>query len=85
MRKLIGPLALLVAVVGAAPSSFAQSPYDYPWCSVRGGWSGGGGQSCYYTSYQQCMATLSGIGGTCIRNPWFHGPEVRIERRFHRY
>lgn len=80
MRKLIGPLALLVAVVGAAPSSFAQSPYDYPWCSVRGGWSGGGGQSCYYTSYQQCMTTLSGIGGTCIRNPWFHGPERRIYR-----
>jgi len=82
MRKILGPLALLVAVMGAAPSAFAQSPYDYPWCSLRGGWAGGGGQSCYYTSYQQCMATLSGIGGTCIRNPGYHGPEVR---RFYRY
>jgi hypothetical protein len=86
MRKILGPLALLVAVVGAAPSSLAQSsPYEYPWCSLRGGWSGGGGQSCYYTSYQQCMASLSGIGGTCIRNPYVDGPGARAERRFYRY
>jgi len=81
MRKILGPLAFLVALAGAAPTSFAQSPYDYPWCSIRAGRSGA--QSCYFTSYQQCMATLSGIGGICIRNPAFRGPEVR-ERRFYR-
>jgi hypothetical protein len=85
MRKILGPLALLVAVVGAAPSSFAQSAYDYPWCSIRGGWGGGGGQSCYFTSHAQCMASISGIGGTCIQNPGYRGPEVRTERRFYRY
>jgi hypothetical protein len=85
MRKILGPLALLVAVVGAAPSSFAQSAYDYPWCSIRGGFAGGGGQSCYFTSHAQCVASLSGIGGTCIQNPGYRGPEVRTERRFYRY
>ena len=81
MRKILGPLALLVAVMGAAPSSFAQSAYDYPWCSIRGGFAGGGGQSCYFTSQAQCRASLSGIGGTCIRNPGYRGGE----RRGYRY
>ena len=66
MRNILGPLAFLVAVVGAAPSSFAQSAYDYPWCAVYGSRAGGGAQSCYYKTYSQCMATMSGIGGTCI-------------------
>jgi len=84
MRKILGPLAVLVAVMGAAPASYAQSAYDYPWCSIRGGPTGGGGQSCYFTSHAQCMASLSGIGGTCIRNPGYHGRELR-ERRYLRY
>jgi Protein of unknown function (DUF3551) len=85
MRKILGPLALLVAVLGAGPSSFAQSPYDYPYCSIRGGrGGGGGGQSCYFTSYAQCMASLSGIGGTCIRNPGYRGSQ-RGSSRYERY
>jgi len=80
MHKVLAPLAVLVAVVGTAPASFAQSAYDYPWCSIRGGWAGGGGQSCYFTSHAQCMASLSGIGGTCIRNPGYRGAEPRRRR-----
>jgi hypothetical protein len=80
MRKILGPLALLVALLGAAPASFAQSAYDYPWCSIRGGRSGGGGQSCYFMTHAQCMASISGIGGICIRNPAFRGGEPRRYR-----
>ena len=75
MRKIVGALVVL-GTLGAAAPSFAQSAYDYPWCALRGG-RGGGGTSCYYTSYQQCMATLSGIGGSCIRSPYYRGPEPR--------
>jgi Protein of unknown function (DUF3551) len=85
MRKFLGPLTLLIAVVGAAPSSFAQSAYDYPWCALYGSRTGGGAQSCYYQTYQQCMATMSGIGGTCVRSPYYRGPEPRGERRYYRY
>jgi hypothetical protein len=85
MRKILGPLVFLVAVVGAVPSSFAQSPYDYPWCAVYGSRAGGGARSCYYASYAQCMATMSGIGGYCIRSPYYRGPEGRSERRYYRY
>jgi hypothetical protein len=84
MRKILGPLALLVAVVGAAPSSFAQSAYDYPWCALYGSRTAGGAQSCYYRSYGECMATISGIGGSCVRSPYYRGPQ-RSERRYYRY
>jgi hypothetical protein len=85
MRKILGPLALVAAVVGAAPSSFAQTAYDYPWCALYGSRTAGGAQSCYYKTYAQCMATISGIGGTCIRSPYYRGPEPRGERRSYRY
>jgi Protein of unknown function (DUF3551) len=73
MRALLGSL-LLVGLL--ATPSFAQSAYDYPWCSVRTG-RGGGAQSCYFSTYRQCMETISGIGGYCIRSPYYRGPRAR--------
>ena len=79
MRKIFGPLAVLMAVVGAAPTSLAQTAYNYPWCSLTFG-RGGGEQSCAFATYQQCRATISGIGGTCIRSPYVRGPYARGSR-----
>jgi hypothetical protein len=73
--------AALLVVAGAA---HAQSAYDYPWCAVYGDSDGPGSTSCYYATREQCMQTLSGIGGTCIRSPFYgHGPrsEQRPPRR----
>ncbi|HLH92195.1 MAG TPA: DUF3551 domain-containing protein [Xanthobacteraceae bacterium] len=56
-------------------ASHAQSAYDYPWCAVYGDSDGPGSTSCYYATREQCLRTLSGIGGTCIRSPFYgHGP-----------
>jgi hypothetical protein len=70
---LIGLAALAQTRPGAA-----QSAYDYPWCAIYGDKSGA--QACYYVSYPQCMATLSGIGGTCIRSPYYRGPVRDVPR-----
>jgi len=79
------PLLLALVGLGLAAQtlpSAAQSPYDYPWCALRADRSGA--QSCYFTSYRQCMTSLGGIGGTCIRNPYqTHAP--RYERGPYRY
>jgi hypothetical protein len=84
MRKILATLALAgAAAVSLADMSFAQSAYDYPFCALRGG--RGGGQSCYFTSYRQCMDSLVGIGGSCIRSPYYRGPEPRRERSYVRY
>jgi Protein of unknown function (DUF3551) len=56
--------AILLSDIQAAS---AQSAYSYPWCSVRGR----GTMSCYYTSREQCRATLSGIGGNCVMSPYY--------------
>jgi Protein of unknown function (DUF3551) len=79
MRKIL-LLAFLGVITQTNPSA-AQTPYDYPWCALRGDKSGA--QSCYYTSFGQCMADLIGIGGSCIRNPYQSGP--RYNRGPYRY
>jgi Protein of unknown function (DUF3551) len=61
------------ALMGAADLASAQSAYSYPWCSRQSAWKGST-TSCYFTSYQQCMTTISGIGGYCYQSPYYHGP-----------
>ena len=71
-----------VALLGEAQLSYAQqAPYSYPWCSVSPGGRGGGGRSCYYTSQEQCLTTMSGIGGYCIQNPAYRGSSTTRRRR----
>ena len=80
MRLLL--VSTVAAVLLAPAAGYAQSAYDYPWCAVYSGRFGpGGAMSCYYASYGQCMQTLSGIGGSCIRSPYYgHGPSQRGRR-----
>jgi hypothetical protein len=64
-----------VALTGAIGLASAQSPYSYPRCSrqlVKDGTT----TSCYFTNYQQCMTTVSGIGGYCHQSPYYHGPST---------
>jgi hypothetical protein len=66
MRRIAIFAAVVLSVLaGEALPSSAQSPYDYPWCSRQLGF-GGGPTSCYFTSYQQCLTTIRGIGGYCF-------------------
>jgi hypothetical protein len=65
--------SLLVLLVTLACSSSAwAAPRDpYPWCAVYGGsWSGA--SNCGFKTLQQCMATVSGIGGSCEPNQFYN-------------
>jgi hypothetical protein len=67
MRLPILWLFLIAAVpLGEIQVASAQSPTSYPWCAR---FRSIGATSCYFTSYQQCMTTLSGIGGYCYPSP----------------
>jgi uncharacterized protein DUF3551 len=83
MRAIILAGLTGLSVMALACPSVAQSAYDYPWCALRAGRSGG--QSCYFTSYHQCMETLSGIGGVCIQNPGYRGGTTHERRRYRDY
>jgi len=80
---LLSLAALSVAVVGGPGESRAQSAYDYPWCAVYTNRSGA--TACYYSSYQQCMATMRGIGGYCTASPYYRGAPAREPRPPRRY
>ena len=74
MRLLLLSLFLIAAaLIGGPETTYAQSPESYPWCSVDGRADGSAGaRSCYYTSWEQCMTTMSGIGGLCVESPYYH-------------
>ena len=67
MARLIFATLTLVTVVLIQPGLGQAVPY-WPWCSQYTGdnWA----QSCAFTSWEQCMATVRGIGGWCYANPY---------------
>ncbi len=80
MRLPILSLFLIAAaLLGALPAASAQSATSYPWCAKY--YKEGAPTSCYFTSYQQCKTTLSGIGGYCFESPYYHAPPPRAAKR----
>jgi len=71
MRILLFGLAVFVVTGGICTRAEAL---NYPWCAYYDGGRGGGGTNCGFTTYQQCMATVSGIGGFCERNTQYVPP-----------
>jgi hypothetical protein len=72
---------LIAAALLAPAAAQAQSAYDYPWCGVYTSNAGpGGAQACYYRTYAQCMATMTGLG-FCTQSPYYRGPPVHDDRR----
>jgi Protein of unknown function (DUF3551) len=77
MRVLLFLLAIFIVTAGTATPAPAQ---NYPWCAQ---YSGLGGTSCGFTSFQQCMATLAGMGGFCNANTQYVPPggQPRVRRQ----
>ncbi len=71
MRKIVvlGVFAAAVPLLAASPVQ-AQ---EYPWCA-RYGWTT---SNCGFVSFQQCLATIQGIGGRCEPNPRYVPPQQR--------
>jgi Protein of unknown function (DUF3551) len=43
---------------------------DYPWCAQYGPTT----RNCGFMTFQQCLATISGIGGSCVPNYMYQPP-----------
>jgi hypothetical protein len=83
MRPLLLVLGICVAVIGIGTRAEAQ---NYPWCAYYGG-KEGGGTNCGFTTFQQCLDTVSGIGGFCNVNTQYQPPPgphpaTRVQRRY---
>jgi hypothetical protein len=74
-------ITLFIAGCAVAASAWvAPAPAQaagYPWCAQYGSPFGGGGRNCGFSTYRQCVATVSGIGGSCERNPFYEGRRRR--------
>ena len=71
MRLLLFLLAICVGI-GIGTHAEAQ---NYPWCAAySGGDTGGGGTNCGFTTFQQCLETVRGIGGFCEQNTQYQPP-----------
>ena len=81
MRNLF-PVAALAALGLLPGTTPATAEVLYPWCAQYGGWDGGG-TNCGFSTYEQCRATVSGIGGYCQENPMYRpaAPGQPVPRR----
>ena len=72
MRLPIHSLLLIAAaLLGEMQAASAQSPTSYPWCA-KSYKMDTSAISCYFTSREQCMTTLSGLGGYCFQSLYYH-------------
>jgi hypothetical protein len=73
---------LLVTTFGFATGASAQ--IYYPWCANYGG-EEGGGTNCGWSTYEQCMVTIRGMGGFCAPNPFYTPPSRNASRHQYRH
>ncbi|MDQ2083704.1 DUF3551 domain-containing protein [Xanthobacteraceae bacterium Astr-EGSB] len=64
MRILLA--AMTAFILAGAVERAAAEPY-YPWCAELRDRTGSS-TNCGFTSYDQCMASVSGVGGFCREN-----------------
>ena len=72
---------LLLALVGAATilGTPAQAQ-NYPWCAQYGG-AQVAATNCGFVSFAQCMATVSGVGGSCVPNSMYEPPPPKARKK----
>jgi hypothetical protein len=75
MRRIL-PVLGLCALAFAVDSQPASAEITYPWCAQYSGGGDGAGaaRNCGFWTYEQCSATVSGIGGYCEVNAMYQGP-----------
>jgi len=78
MKIFLATLGLSLAAVALGTPAQAQ---NYPWCAQYSG-KMGGAMNCGFSTWQQCMATVSGIGGFCQPNNTYRPPGAS-HRRHH--
>ena len=69
MRLLPVIMGVFAAVVCIENPAEAQ---NYPWCAYYNDQEGCF-TNCGFVTFQQCLAALSGVGGSCGANPQYQG------------
>ncbi|MGA7787777.1 MAG: DUF3551 domain-containing protein [Xanthobacteraceae bacterium] len=75
MRPLLFASGVVAVTVGIGTPAQAQ---NYPWCGYYD--TGDQAINCGFVSREQCMTTVSGIGGFCMPNTQYQ-PQKPSKRR----
>ena len=82
MARLIFAVLTVAAAMLIQPRS-GEAEHYWPWCSHYDNPSDA--TSCAFATWEQCIATVRGIGGWCYANPYGPPPaparQVRPSRR----
>jgi len=56
-----------IAAIASLPvlATTERAGSEYLWCAQYGGGEMGGGRNCGFSTVEQCLATVSSIGGFC--------------------
>jgi hypothetical protein len=71
LPALIGCCASMMVLAALGAPATAQN--NFPWCA---NFADGAGINCGFSSYEQCMATARGSGGSCSENDMYAGPKA---------
>jgi uncharacterized membrane protein len=78
MRLLMLGAILIAALVADLRPSAAE--VVYPWCAYYGRVT----RNCGFVSFQQCLATVQGTGGSCEINTRYNAPLAPGDRKVRR-
>lgn len=70
MKTLLIGFGFAAAMIVLPTGAQAQ---NYPWCAHYGNGTGGA-MNCGFSTFEQCLETVHGIGGFCERNDWYQPP-----------
>jgi Protein of unknown function (DUF3551) len=73
--------AFLSAVTVTTTFAVPAHAQNRPWCAYYNGAQFGGASNCGFSTYQQCLATISGIGGWCQPNTTYVPPPASSRSR----
>jgi hypothetical protein len=59
---------LIIIVCAFAVVLLIEKPAEAAWCAEYD--MGGGATNCGFATFQQCMAAVSGVGGSCSPSPY---------------
>jgi hypothetical protein len=73
MRTLFAIAAIVAAAASFDGARNAAQADPYPWCAQYGS---RGVTNCYFRTWGQCLAAISGNGGFCVPNNFYDGRPV---------
>jgi Protein of unknown function (DUF3551) len=78
------PVLVMVLFIFAVGTGVRAEAQNYPWCAHYGS-AFGGPVNCGFSSFGQCMATVSGTGGFCVQNSTYRPVYNTYRPRHRRY